>query len=1302
MEDVQIDESAASRVGPLDQTIGNTRPVPLPDTTAQTGVIGAVPQEKQQENKDYWEANINGTFGDAVARSIEHGDNIAVNVGKSLYRAWSTGEEDPNWDQERRKEWIEKNKKDIPDHQLYRYWGTRSAADADWMKAEATADRNAMRINEQLTGLKGYAASGIAGLIDIDTPLTLVTGGLSLGAKAGLSTIRRAAMGATSGAALGIGLGITDFVVNPNAEAESIAMFGLMGAGFGLIGAGRAGKTAGSDLLHGVKRDATEELGERLNGTGREVIDDVAPHADPDPYSVRSKPEGMPEEVVQGEAGKGTSPQAVKLDTPAPDSVEPALRGPVLAREASEIIDEATGKPMEGKGPVLARSTDEVIEESIPDAPFEGKGPKVGDIIGEQSIGARGPTQPGLKGITNTQYRGVAWKAEQWKKQQGSLFDAMDDGNYNHDNAVTKAAGIAGDRFSRMAQKLAITTDWDNFMRSGSAVAQKFAFDMFESASGIIRNAKSAAGLMETYRKELGKEFMPFVDHMKEYSAQVHNTDWRDNFFTDKGRKASQDFNEQVITELMARRYGGQGATHKSVIAAADAVDRTFALEVQVAQGRNGQLGITAWKDVKETKGYLPQSWSGEQMLRLLDAAQVQGGIKGRDLKKRQIIKLIDDDYARMHPTMDPKARRIYAEAVVDRALINRQSISRDILGLLSGDERDFVKSALVRNNMNPNEADRVIDALIGSRDSKGRPGHTQERIDVDFRTADPTSGLRMMDVLNTDIFGMVHKRIAKTSGQAAMARKGIGSRADFELIKASSIAEQEAKRAAGPMRQPGTVNAIKDRFSNPTEINEKYWDDVYSYFNGTPMAGGVSPGYARFKKLTGLATMNQLGLTSLSETGAIMGTVGWQHFARHAGPAIMESIKNAKSALSKEMEHFAVFVPEEGIWRPDMVFEHEKIHASGELMQKADMLLNKGQRAQGYLSGFFKIREMQQRMAITSATSRVFEGMKNTAKQFSPERLADMGLDVKSWQKYVDDGTVEFNSKGQLVKLNLDKWKYDDVEMYRVSMARTTNQLIQKAMAGESNVLFHRDGLAQLFWQFKSFPLLALEKQFNRNMRMADSAAIQTFMFGMITAGAAYSIKQVLNGNTDNLTTGKIARGAINYSNMAGWIGMWTDPVMGVLGLSDYNVSGYNGRGSSVISAPASLGVLDKLAQVPGSLARVATPGLSYTNADIRNLQTIPLFGNLYGVAYLLNTMKHTKESRAEEKRAEREAKKAETVAEPKAPKPAKPVKEEWTEEKLAKLAEKRGYANGAKYVEHNKDGGMSLMEIAKDLSDQ
>jgi hypothetical protein len=272
---------------------------------------------------------------------------------------------------------------------------------------------------------------------------------------------------------------------------------------------------------------------------------------------------------------------------------------------------------------------------------------------------------------------------------------------------------------------------------------------------------------------------------------------------------------------------------------------------------------------------------------------------------------------------------------------------------------------------------------------------------------------------------------------------------------------------------------------------------------------------------------------------------------------------------------------------------------------------------------------------------------MKGLAKDLSGARAEDLGLDPATFariKQYVDNGTVEFKA-GSLYKLNFDKWSPDVVEDFALSLNRHVNQVVQKAMVGEDNILFHKDGLMALFWHLKSFPMLAMEKQALRHAKMADSQTTAVFLYGLATAATVFAAKAAIAGRTDDATDPvKIAKGAFGMSNLTGWIPMWTDPVSNMLGIESTKFNSYSrGIDSNVFGIPPAFTTLNRMANIPGAIGHIVSG--DYSNNDVRALQATPLIGNAYGFTYMLNAMKHTPESRSAERKEKRAAERAEAA---------------------------------------------------------
>jgi len=1090
-----------------------------------------------------------------TARQFMHGGNIAVNVGKELYRKTQAGPTDYAWNEEAVNTWLDQRKDKIAPEQRWRWFGTINNTEAEMLLADYTSDNRAAQINSYRGGFENFAAGALAGLVDVDAPITFLSGGLSAGAKLGInaSRISRLLRGTVAGGITGLGMGQLDYMVNPNSDAESVALMGLMGAGFGLVGGG---------LAHGkIQKDAIDDL-------GNQVID-------------------------------GVQTPRTSVDTPAFDFKKAA---PVVDTDAPTRAPEAFD-PDKVESDVLTGGT---------------------SSVGAQNLN---PTYDGLgiNSVSSPDSKQDILDAVQWRTQSQAMRD-WDDPTAWMNAGLSEAAVRKAIRFREYVQKLGIGTDFDKAMRSGLATLQKFAVHNLESPSGIAREQVTGATMRDAYFKEMSHTFRPYQDAFREYWATERGGKWLKVLAEPWGtgsRKAKQDFNEEVVKELMSRRLGGAGTTSNAAKLAADAVDATFKKEHEIGKGMPGENPIQDYDTFQSSPGYLPQRWSGRKLADMLDDAGRRGGVTARNAMKKRLYEAVEHEYAIQAPQWDPRVRAAAAQAVVDRALASRRGFQHDLIALLRGDEADFIRAAMIRNNVPANEIDSVVLSITQSREQKTKLGQTQHRQEVDFRAVSP-NGVRLMDMLETDIEILVGRRATSTAGLAALARNGFSNKIDFERWKKSVLDEQEARGKR--VKRPGNaMDKVDDFVDDEPEITPEWLDGLYSYFTGIrPNAGqGLDAQVQRLKKVTQLSTMNQLGLTSVGEYGAVAGAVGWKRFVKHAGADFMSMLTKVDSPIVQELKHFAVFEREEGLFNARLLHDLDMNQDKG-LLSQLDGVLNKGVELQGVISGFYAIRASQQRIAISAFTARLFEGFHGAADGFNAQRLKDVGIDNAFMNRVMR--FAQFEPDGSLRKLNMDQWTPEDVQHYQRIASRVTNQLVQKAMAGESNWAFHSSGLAQLFFQLKSFPLLAINKQFVRNTRMADKQALMTFFHGLVLSGAAYAAKEVVNGRSEDLTAERIARGALNYSNMTGWIPMFVDPVLGMAG-ADGSLSGYSSHGTgSVLALPAALTVGDRLLQLPGAAAKLllSPTGLTdFKNSDIRILQSIPLLGNAYGINGILNNMK-------------------------------------------------------------------------------
>jgi hypothetical protein len=1143
-------------------------------------------------------------FNDSVAKSFTSGGNWAYELYKRAEREALSPPADPTFKSE---DFIKRNRDRIPQSLEMQYRMATSETEANLMLTDMTDELNKQDILSRRGGFSTFVASGLAGIVDLDTPLSVLSGGASSGFKGGIMATKwgRLAGSAASGALTQAAAQTVALEAGTTGDWTSIPAAGLGGMVFGA-----AGGAFHKDRIEHAANDSVHTAAKQFD----EYVADGAPLAKND----------IREETHVHDDAYGSQAAAAKDTALREAKPEPAVDGKPKIDMRGDFEDEqiihVPADTAVGVGTTI--HLDELNPRAAPTSMPVGS--TLRDIQGEEggSIGARQLQASGsVATIQSSRITDMITAARNWANRTGIVNE------YNDKYVGITSNGAAGDltakwasRFHDMIAASPMATDFDRLWRTGSSVAQRVAYDLLESASGIVRNNRTAANLMEVYRNQMGI-VSEHYDTTRKLWDKENNIGAVDSFKPEN----RQRFNRDIQIEMAGRAYDAPGTnrgTAPSIKLAADAIDDFHKKDVEIGKGRPGEGSIKGYEFFDHYSGYMPQKWNGDAMEKM-----IHGGRKVED-----IIDAVTEAYMRQH-SMTHEDAKIYASALVNRARRNAQGLDTNLIGILQGDGKEFLSDTLRANGVSATEATKLIDKLTGEAAVRGQQGHTKQRIDIDMRFQ-ASNGIKLLDLVDNDVGGMLANRVRSTAGAAALARKGIASRSDIAAIREAILAEQAAR---GPSRMSGTskLDKFNDLIDRDKHLTGEDIDALFSNFTGGAIAGGLSPQYAAMKKLTNLVLLPQLGIMQTSETGAQISSVGLKRWFEHAGGAMRGNAMTPTSELAKELRHMGVMVPEEKYFRNDQNLDMDRTGPSSSwFAQKMRSTLNSAQHIMGYTSLYNQVRNFQQRVAVTSAADKIMQNMAGLKNDLSASRAADIGLSPALYSRiqrlYVNPSVggrraavVEFKD-GSLFKTNFHKWDPKDAEDFTLALNRHVNQVVQKAMAGESSVLFHKDGIASLFYHMKTFSLLAVEKQALRNVRLQDGEAFGTFFAGLATAAAAYTVKQAINGNTQNMTVDKIARGAIGYSNMTGWLPMWVDPVAGMLGLDGLKIDNFGGsRGQSgdILSTPASLSALNTMLHIPAIAGHAVTGKLS--NNDVRALQATPIIGKAYGAMYLTDQLK-------------------------------------------------------------------------------
>jgi hypothetical protein len=778
--------------------------------------------------------------------------------------------------------------------------------------------------------------------------------------------------------------------------------------------------------------------------------------------------------------------------------------------------------------------------------------------------------------------------------------------------------GRTAKKFYNFLTKTPVATDWDALMKSNSNLAKIFAYKGFESAAGIARNNRSAAALQNVYTNQIaGQVGVHYPDLITKWASKRTDTP---SFLNMNRQSVIDGFNREVFEELQYRYHENVSNPNSDefVRKMADHIDESSARAVNILKGSPGEMAVKGSENLAAEKGWFRQLWRGDRMLEVIkDLDQQLGKGKGR----AAIADTLANSYRKIHG-WDKEHALKFANAVLRRGLARERGIDTNLVRMLDSEGSEYMVQFMRDNGFSRELAEGLVDGLKGAKAEQGKQSFLKNRKDVDLREQIAGTNYRLMDLVDTDILGVWSQYSRNAAGAASLARNGI-QRADRKRIIDAIMSEEAA--------------------TGKQTLSREQLEGMFSYFDGGAFAGGLNPWARRALQLTNLSLLNSLGLTQTAEAGVQVAAVGLDAFRRAAPVEVREMLSGKNSELAEELRPWTAAIDgEHNVFMDHLALDDTRADpgAFAEAGQFMDKLLVRGSRVQGYVSGFYKVKQLQQRTAVRSVLYRLADMFRKDATM-STKRLYDMGFTddamVTRIGKYFTDGTVKFDEGGDVLRMNFNDWNQEDVLDFALILNRHTDQVVQRAMRGESSVWMHKTEGAVLA-HLKSFTILTMQKQLLRNARIMDAEASMAFIYSLGTAGAAYTAQQAIKGNTENLEAEKIAKGAFMLSNMTGWIPQWSDPLMSMLGMDNlrFNHYGAVGVGGDVVGTPPVLPTLNRVAHIPEAAIGLVTG--TAKNEDIYALQSTPIIGNLYGFSYMFGAMKDDiRNERAAERRAAR-----------------------------------------------------------------
>lgn len=1025
-------------------------------------------------------------------------------------------------------------------------------------------------------------------LLDLDTPLMFVSGGTWAGIKtASLAAKQATKVGVSVERAAQIGHIVSHTTAGVSANA-------LMSAG-GMAWDERFGwaEAAQATLLGGVAGGAFGGL---------------APQSDDVVKALTKARTDLEDRVIR---------QDESLYATVEGKVDP-IETPV--EEANRLADEAASveQPLTAAKSIGAAETN--------------PGSNVPDPELDLSLDPSGNVSDTTKAWTRTHER---WRNDSgWQAQKEEALEESIIGGFSKlEDAVDAKTGGSGSNWLQLAMGNAFA---HKIWKTKAPSANWLSGNIFESSNGLGRTNTSAAVMAEIYENRGNAPLIEYNKARQEWAKANNNTIAFGYGITPSGERA---FDRAVRLEINAREYGRPGTTDPAVRRAADQAEETLKRHKDQAIGRDGERSVDGWDEIGRKDHYQPYTWNGKNITEILKSGRLAATVKE---SREIIIDAMAEGYRRAGMGSQKDAR-VVARALVARAQARDASVDTSLNTLLTKDGQEFLNETLEMNGTPQVEREAIMKRLVGDRAERSRMGEVKKRNDIDLEATIPTldgSDLRIVDLMNDSFLEDVHRYGRKTSRAAALARQGI---TNVAMRKEINTAIQTQQRALGEVPIAGQeLDAMWSHFDGGAI---KGWDG-----RGTDPAV-QAPTAALIRKGASAAFLGKVGLTQLGETGAIIAAHGVKNFLHRSG--IQDFIQEGARANRKQLlEEVGVLTGPIGhdplLSGNKFSLDDTPVADQWDIVNAGNKWLNVANHAQGYMSGLFQVMAAQQKMASIGMLDVLFQKLRkagldeaNNFRLSEADRfraMNDLGLDEPTLDRLtalIDNGTIEFGEEGFLTKINSHLWEPDLQDIMGVAIKRRQAQLVQKPFAGEQDPWMH-SSLGAIMTQFKTFPMLAAQKQGFRNLRAADQEAASMVLYSLATAGAAVMLRDVISGKESDIED--VARRAVQYSNMTGWFTMYSDTVMGILGINSMQVDPYASRKDLV---PPSLQWANSAMRLPGAVLDVATGNIDGSTRDA--FKALP-FRNVVIWSQIMDDLAPTaKERKAREaRRAERDAARA------------------------------------------------------------
>lgn len=654
-----------------------------------------------------------------------------------------------------------------------------------------------------------------------------------------------------------------------------------------------------------------------------------------------------------------------------------------------------------------------------------------------------------------------------------------------------------------------------NMLRSKNPVVRMIASELLEDPSGAAGARKSTAAISKhTHERLFMGNAINDVQNAYAIWGKAHGRTLKDDTFG--GGVLKDKFDREVASEIEARRVtGAANSKDPSVIRAADSLESAYE-RIRKAQISNKTLG---WGGMPSTsRGYMPHKISPSKWRAASNAQRTTV----RDALAEQYVNI---------EGWTPEFSKGLADKVLERVHARANGGHDSPIGGNSAASAEIVQDALLTMGMSVEEVRANM-----QRFNRGAASWTKSRIDLDLNREYVVDGAayKLLDIFDTDQIGLLKSQAGRASGEVALARHGVYGKPGLQTLRDAMTYGSDTGRA--------------------THTELESFDQVAAEFLNAPFGDAGPKWMDRARTLNSLARLGGMGIVQTAEFANAIPHIGAQRtlsaildFPRLRREILAlsrgEAVDNKWIGSIERVGGAEFGTDSYKIVMPFDSLDHAYPTYSEDTVGVLDRLLRGASHVQSKLSFWRAMHSVQQRGMAEQITAKIAryvrDGSDDVALQqfgITPQVRAALKKDLDKVAKWEGNNLLEF-----------DVTKMSDLGMQEEliqSVHRGVSQIIQGTFIGETGKWAH-NGYLKLITQFRTFPIVAMEKQWarQRNSRgTAESLGILVGSMAMVTPVYIARVYAASIGREDaeeyierNLTPTRIARSSMNYIALAG-----------------------------------------------------------------------------------------------------------------------------------------------------------------------